>query len=156
MIRCGAQHRKKGHWLSDSLVPLNSLKHQSWIDYNRAKDHHFKKATDDKIYGELERQVNAEKGAIKDAIAEERKALGGEFRHFHYELDMWDEGYTKRNYIALYITFVDVRFCIQTKCLAFRLWEGPAENAKIAEWKLGILKEYGLKDSETRTNTSDA
>eukprot|EP00666_Eupelagonemidae_sp_cell4sb_P013300 gene13300-20418_t len=70
--------------------------------------------------------------------------------------------YTKRHFICLWLNFVNVEFVFRSHCLAFALWEGPAENFPIAEWKKAQLKRvdlitwYGLEEKETRTNTTDA
>jgi hypothetical protein len=79
-------------WLSDTLTPPNALNKPSWTEHQRTLDPSFKNAGYDAIYKELQRQVGLKKQLVLDAIAAERKASGGKFPHFHYEMDMWDEG----------------------------------------------------------------
>jgi hypothetical protein len=144
-------------WMTDSLIPLHALSKPSWTAYNKTMDPTYKKPTDDAVCKELARQVEKQRARIVHALDVERRALGGQARkHFHYEVDMWDEGYTKRHFIALLVSFIDVEFDLRTFCLAFFLWEGKAEGFKLADWKKDKLAEYGLSDYETYSNTSDA
>jgi hypothetical protein len=147
------QLTKLVEWMSESLVAPNAVDNGPWIEYNKSLDPEFRKQSRDNIYKELNRQVSNTKKLIMESIAEERKSGR---KHFHFETDMWDEGYTKKHFIAILMTYINRDFTFQTVCLAFRLWEGSAENKKITEWQSAVFKEYGLDSEDARTNTTDA
>jgi hypothetical protein len=104
-------------WLTDALVPPNALQHPSWTTYMKSLDPSYTKPSYEVIYKELHHQVERRKLSVIQAIAEERKANNGSWQHFHYELDMWDEGYTKRHYMGMLLHFINHEFKMCTHCV---------------------------------------
>ena len=147
--------RKLVEWLVDTFVPPNAVMHQSWDHFIVTIDDNLKRLSYAKLYHILEEIEMEQRKDILRMFQNEFKSLGGKFKHFHIELDMWDEEVNKRHYAAILLSWIDLNFSFQFVCLDFKFWEGPASGEKIKGYVQKILKEWEL-DGLDFDSTSDA
>ena len=83
---------------------------------------------------------------IKKMIAEEVQSLGKRCRHFHVEVDLWDEETNKRHYACILLNWVDKDYQHRCVCLDFKLWEGSANGPRLKHYIYEVLDEWDLSD----------
>ena len=107
--------RKLVEWIVDTFVPPNAVMYQSWDEFILTMDENSKRLNYAQLYKELEEIRIEQKEHIYRKFQQEFKSLGGKFKHFHVELDMWHEEINKHHYAAILLRWIDMN-------LLFNVW----------------------------------
>jgi hypothetical protein len=97
-------------------------------------------------------------------LSHARDAAKGAIPIFHLNVDLWKSTSSHCKYIGVRIFFVDANFNFVSKLLAVRaflptsslLADVPRMSDVLRLWVRGVLSEYGLRESDLASTTTDA